>query len=121
MDALKTRTYEATGASASITLNQPERGNSITLDMPREIAACDERANLDAEMHVIALAGNGKGFCGGYDLVLAAEYGFSADAASDVSAGSPLDPRVQLANHDFEGGWDPMVDFAMMSRNVRRL
>ena len=42
-------------------------------EMPREIASCVERANLDPEVHVIALAGNGKGFCGGYDLVVSAE------------------------------------------------
>ena len=41
--------------------------------MPRELAACVERANLDPEVHVIALAGNGTGFCGGYDLVASAE------------------------------------------------
>jgi enoyl-CoA hydratase/carnithine racemase len=119
MKQLSTLTYETTGRIARIFLNRPERGNGITLDMPREIAACVERANLDPNVHVIALAGNGKGFCGGYDLVLAAEHGFSADADSNVPAGSPLDPRVQLANHDPEGFWDPMVDFAMMSRNVR--
>jgi enoyl-CoA hydratase len=116
---LKTLTYETTGRIARITLNRPERGNGITLDMPQEIAACVERANLDPSVHVIALAGNGKGFCGGYDLVLAAEHGFSADAAANAPAGSPLDPRVQLANHDPSGTWDPMIDYAMMSRNVR--
>jgi enoyl-CoA hydratase len=116
---LKTVTYDTTDHIARITLNRPERGNGITLDMPQEIAACVERANLDPNVSVIALAGNGKGFCGGYDLVLAAEHGFSADADSSVPAGSPLDPRVQLANHDPAGAWDPMVDFAMMSRNVR--
>ena len=62
-----------TGAIARITLNRPERGNGITLEMPRELAACVERANLDPEVHVIALAGNGTGFCGGYDLVASAE------------------------------------------------
>jgi hypothetical protein len=44
--------------------------------MPRELADCVERANLDPEVHVIAviaLAGNGSGFCGGYDLVASAE------------------------------------------------
>ena len=46
--------------------------------MPRELAACVERANLDPEVHVIALAGNGSGFCGGYDLVESAE-GMGAD------------------------------------------
>ena len=122
MDNLKTVTYETSGRVARITLNRPERGNGITLDMPVEIAACVERANLDASVSVIALAGNGKGFCGGYDLVLAAEHGFSVDAGStspEGLEGSPLDPRVQLANHDPSGTWDPLVDYAMMSRNVR--
>ena len=38
--------------------------------MPRELAECVEQANLDPDVHVIALAGEGKGFCGGYDLVV---------------------------------------------------
>ena len=59
MDMLETLTYEVTGAIARITLNRPERGNGITLEMPRELAACVERANLDPAVHVIALAGNG--------------------------------------------------------------
>ena len=41
--------------------------------MPVELAECVERANLDPEVHAIALAGNGTGFCGGYDLVASAE------------------------------------------------
>ena len=65
--------YEKRGPVAHITLNRPERGNGITLEMPRELGACVERANLDPEVHVIALAGNGSGFCGGYDLVTSAE------------------------------------------------
>jgi enoyl-CoA hydratase len=88
--------------------------------MPRELAACVERANLDPEVHVIALAGNGSGFCGGYDLVASAE-GRMGEELADGSApeGSPIDPVVQARNHDPEGSWDPVVDFQMMSRNVR--
>jgi enoyl-CoA hydratase/carnithine racemase len=120
MDALETLTYEVTGPIARITLNRPERGNAINLEMPREIAACVERANLDPAVHVIALAGNGKGFCGGYDLVTMAEEGLERVARPPtVEAGSPLDPRVQAANHDPSRPWDPMVDYAFMSRNVR--
>ncbi len=70
---LETLTYERDGRIARITLDRPERGNGITLEMPRELAACVERANLDPEVHAIALAGNGTGFCGGYDLVESAE------------------------------------------------
>ena len=37
----------------------------------------------------------------------------------DPEAGSPLSPGVQAYNHDPDNTWDPMVDYAMMSRNVR--
>ncbi len=46
MDQFKSITYETTGRIARLTLNRPERGNGITLEMPDEIAACVERANL---------------------------------------------------------------------------
>jgi enoyl-CoA hydratase len=115
VEELSTMTYEADGRIARITLNRPDRGNGITLEMPRELAACVERANLDPEVHAIALSGNGSGFCGGYDLVAFAE-GAAAGAGDD---GSPLDPAVQAANHDPGQVWDPVLDFQMMWRNVR--
>ncbi len=104
MQTLSTLIYEKTGAIARITLNRPERGNGITLTMPREIAACVERANLDPEVHVIALSGKGKGFCGGYDLVDSAEA--LEVGTGEGGPGSPLDPAVQKRNHDPQGGWD---------------
>ena len=133
MDTLKTLTYDVTGRIARITLNRPERGNGITFEMPAELAACVERANLDRSVHVIALSGNGKGFCGGYDLVLFAEQKLDGETErsavrsqmsevgehASLPTGSPLDPTVQLANHDPNQTWDPMLDYAMMSRNVR--
>jgi enoyl-CoA hydratase len=111
-----TLSYETADRVARITLDRPESGNGITLEMPVEIAACVERANLDPYVHVIALAGNGSGFCGGYDLAGSAE-AWREDAAP--AAGSPLDPEVIEANHAPGTDWDPVVDFQMMSRNVR--
>ena len=116
-EQLSTLTYEVTGRVARITLNRPERGNGITPAMPRELADCVERADLDPAVHVIALAGNGKGFCGGYDLVESAEGMGSARAAE--TKGSPIDPAVIAANHNPEKPWDPTLDYAMMRRNVR--
>jgi enoyl-CoA hydratase len=89
--------------------------------MPRELGACVERANLDPEVHVIALAGNGTGFCGGYDLGSAEAFGSNPEqrATSNEQPGSPLDPATVAANHDPNATWDPVVDFQMMSRNVR--
>ncbi len=115
---LTTMTYERDGRIARITLDRPERGNGITAAMPRELAACVERANLDPEVHVIALAGNGTGFCGGYDLVESAE-GMGLHEDDSVPEGSPIDPFVMAKNHDPNGQWDPVTDYQMMSRNVR--
>src|ERR671917_2399572 len=97
---METLTYAVEGRVARITLNRPERGNGITLAMPRELADCVEEASLDPAVHVIALTGAGKGFCGGYDLVEFAEGG-------------------TLPNHDPSQPWDPVVDWQMMSRNLR--
>ncbi|HEY0631654.1 MAG TPA: crotonase/enoyl-CoA hydratase family protein [Thermoleophilaceae bacterium] len=115
---MSTLTYEVAGRVARITLDRPERGNGITLEMPRELAAAVEQADLDPAVHVIALSGNGKGFCGGYDLVQSAERGEERFGDANA-AGSPLDPATIAANHDPGGTWDPMVDYAMMRRNVR--
>ena len=120
METLKTLTYEVENRIARITLNRPERGNGITMDLPRELAECVEKANLDPDVHVIALAGNGSGFCGGYDLVESAEERLEGDANEHRPAGSALDPATQAANHDPNKNWDPTVDYAMMSRNVKR-
>jgi enoyl-CoA hydratase len=113
-------TYEVSDRVARITLDRPARGNGITRLMVSELERCVERADLDPAVHVVLLAGNGKGFCGGYDLVESAE-GQGRLGEEDLAAppGSPLDPAVMAANHDPAGSWDPLVDHAMMSRNVR--
>jgi enoyl-CoA hydratase len=119
-----TMTYEVRGRVARITLNRPERGNGITRRLVTELEQCVERADLDPRVHVMLLSGNGKGFCGGYDLVESAESmvptspGQEADGAGAL-AGSPLDPAVMAENHDPSRTWDPVVDYAMMGRNVR--
>ena len=59
-------TYSVSGRRATITLNRPERMNAIDRHMPREIAEAVAAANEDNDVHVIVLAGAGKGFCGGY-------------------------------------------------------
>ena len=127
-EALRAVRYEVTGRVARITLDRPERGNGITRRLIEELECCVERADLDPAVHVILLAGNGKGFCGGYDLVESAEGGgvsvendavTSAEGERAPLSGSPLDPAVIAANHDPAGTWDAMVDYAMMSRNAR--
>ncbi|HEV2998809.1 MAG TPA: crotonase/enoyl-CoA hydratase family protein [Solirubrobacteraceae bacterium] len=119
MRDLETITYEAADRVARITLNRPERGNGITRRLVGELERCVEHADLDPAVHVILLSGNGKGFCGGYDLVESAECRGLTGEALDPPPGSPIDPRVMAMNHDPSRTWDPMVDYGMMGRNVR--
>jgi enoyl-CoA hydratase len=111
--------YEVVDRIARITLDRPERGNGITPALVGELAECVERADLDPAVHVLLLSGNGPGFCGGYDLVESAEGMGAAATEGRGEPGSPLEPAVMAANHDPRETWDPMVDYAMMSRNVR--
>ena len=121
MPVFTSLTYETADRICRITLDRPDRGNGLTRTLIEELATAVEHADLDPAVHVILLAGNGKGFCGGYDLVDSAEaQGFEgADHGAEVPAGAATRPEVMAANHDPSGTWDPMVDHTMMSRNVR--
>ncbi|MFE9580111.1 crotonase/enoyl-CoA hydratase family protein [Nocardia sp. NPDC006044] len=112
----RTLTYEVTDRIARITFNRPEHGNAITADTPIELAHAVERADLDPRVHVMVVSGRGKGFCGGYDLSIFAESSFDSGAGASSPTGTVLDPVVQARNHNPWGTWDPMVDYAMMSR-----
>jgi enoyl-CoA hydratase len=115
----RTVRYESAGGIARIVLDRPERGNALTLQLLAELAECIERADLDPGVRVLALSGSGAGFCGGYDLLESAEGMHSSQRDGEQQhAGSPIDPAVVAANHDPAQTWDPMLDYAMMSRNV---
>ena len=99
--------YQCNGRIATITLNRPERMNAIDLNMPGEIADAVTRANQDDNIHVIILAGSGKGFCGGYDLI-------------DFAEKAGEQPGSQLGNNPNESkAWDPMSDFYGMYQNTQ--
>lgn len=91
--------YAVEDRVATITLNRPERLNAIDGRMPGELRRAVERADADADVHVIVLSGAGKGFCGGYDLALFAEREGEFHGCQEMP-------------------WDPTLDYAMMSRNT---
>jgi enoyl-CoA hydratase len=95
----ETLLYEVADRVATITLNRPERLNAINDVMPGELRRAVERADADADVHVMVLQGAGKGFCGGYDLARYAESEGEAHGTQDMP-------------------WDPTLDYAMMSRNT---
>ena len=83
--------YATDGAVATITLNRPERLNTIVPPMPDEVEAAVERAIRDEAVKVIVVRGAGRAFCAGYDF----GDGMSAWA-----------PHVST-----DGRWDPGKDF----------
>jgi enoyl-CoA hydratase len=93
--------YESDGRIARITLNRPEVLNAIDDDLPRELAAAVERADTDEAVHVIVLAGAGRAFCAGYDLMHYAQ----KDGANRYTQDMP---------------WDPMKDYTFMMRNTEQ-
>ncbi|MCW3033454.1 MAG: enoyl-CoA hydratase [Solirubrobacteraceae bacterium] len=85
--------YATDGAIATITLNRPERLNTIVPPMPDELQDAVERASLDGAVKVIVLRGAGRAFCAGFDF---------GGGFHHWDEGMTTDGR-----------WDPGKDFAM--------
>jgi len=60
--------YEQDGAVATITLNRPERLNTIVPPMPDELEQAVIAANRAGDVRVIILRGAGRAFCAGFDF-----------------------------------------------------
>ena len=56
------------GGVLTVTLNRPEKKNAIDTPMIAGLLGAIERADLDAEVRVVALRGAGADFCAGMDL-----------------------------------------------------
>src|SRR5437660_12720333 len=89
----ETLLYHTADAVASITLNRPERLNTIVPPMPEELEAAVHRAIADTSVKVIVLRGAGRAFCAGFDL---------GEGFHHWDEGLTTDGR-----------WDPGKDFAM--------
>jgi enoyl-CoA hydratase/carnithine racemase len=88
----QTLLYGADGPVATITLNRPERLNTIVPPMPDEFESAVREATFDPDVKVIVLRGAGRAFCAGYDF----SGGFHH-----------WDEMITT-----EGQWDPGKDFA---------
>jgi enoyl-CoA hydratase len=64
----ETLLYATAGPVATITLNRPERLNTIVPPMPDEFEEAIRLATLDASVKVIVIRGAGRSFCAGYDF-----------------------------------------------------
>ncbi len=91
--------FERTDRIGRITLNRPDVMNAIDDEVPALLSEAVAAANADPQVHTIILSGNGPAFCAGYDLTYYAEGNGSGQVTQEMP-------------------WDPMKDFAFMSRNT---
>lgn len=60
--------YAKSGAIATVTLNRPDKYNTLRLEMLQEMENALMDANHDKAVKVIVLEGAGDSFCGGFDF-----------------------------------------------------
>jgi enoyl-CoA hydratase/carnithine racemase len=60
--------YEEEGSVATITLNRPDRLNSLTFEVYRELTDLFALLRNRDEVRVVVITGRGKGFCSGGDV-----------------------------------------------------
>ncbi len=96
--------YEIDDGTATITLDRPERGNSLAPAMQRmfrEIWA-DVRENRDVRVAIVTAAGE-RHFCTGFDVAEA-----ESDEAEEVFANRPLADAVHWSPHQ-NRVWKPVL------------
>jgi len=59
---------EKSGGVVTLTLNRPDRLNSLTTQMYRELSNIMRQVNQDDDTKVVVITGAGKGFCAGSDV-----------------------------------------------------
>lgn len=84
--------YEVADHIATITLNAPERMNTISRAMLNDLSAALLRANEDTAVRCVVLTGAGRAFCAGLDL-REAKPGNTSGIANDNSTRTTLDLR----------------------------
>lgn len=99
--------YEERDRLAIITLNRPEKLNTLNEALLAAFAAAVDRAEASEAARAIILRGAGRAFSAGYDL-------------NPNPAATPPVPRNPPPRNPPPGVWDPVRDYAFMSRNVRR-
>jgi len=79
--------YERDGRVAIITLNRPERMNTMGDDLPERALEALERAADDADVWAVILTGAGRAFCAGGDLGAMAEGKTARERATSSDQG----------------------------------
>jgi len=99
--------YEEGDDIAIISLNRPDRLNTLTEGVVEGVANGIDRATKSKSVRAIVLRGEGRAFTAGYDLVAGEAGGWTSPYDAP-----PVDTR--------EGAWDPVRDYQWMNANVQR-
>lgn len=91
---MNTVNFEVKDKIATITMNRPEKLNAINNEMIQDLFEAFWMVNEDDDIWVAVLAGEGRAFCTGHDLVMAG--GDKADAKPGAPTGSTDDLYVYL-------------------------
>jgi len=103
--------YEEKGSVAIVTLNRPDKMNTLTEGVVQGIADAIDRATASRPVRSIVLRGAGPTLTGGYDL------NPGADASIEEGWSSPFDAPGPERR---AGAWDPVRDLQFMGNNVKR-
>ena len=100
--------YHEHDSVAFITLNRPEKLNTLNEPLLQGLADALDEAAASKGARAVILRGAGRAFSAGYDLN-PTPGGPRFQAAYDAPAPEPR-----------EGAWDPVRDYAFMGKNVKR-
>lgn len=107
--------YDERDDIAIITLNRPEKKNTLTDAVIQGIADGIDTATKSPDVVAVVLRGAGGTLTAGYDLTA----GDGSGAGSDSPAGWST-PYGARGPEPRAGAWDPVRDYQFMHHNVRR-
>ncbi len=107
--------YEERDDIAVITLNRPEKKNTLTDAVIQGIADGIDAATKSREVAAVVLRGAGDTFTAGYDLT--AGSGSGTSGGDEPGWSTPYGAKGPTPR---EGAWDPVRDYQFMGNNVRR-
>src|SRR5690606_41911604 len=85
--------YEVADHIATITLNAPDRMNTISGPMLDQLTKCLQKADADPEVRCVILTGAGRAFCAGLDLRAQTQGGGLAIGSIGGVTFTTLDPK----------------------------
>ncbi len=104
--------YEERDDIAIITLNRPDKKNTLTDAVIQGVADGIDRASRSKAVAAVVLRGAGDTLTAGYDL--------TADAGDPGELRGWSTPYGAVGPEPREGAWDPVRDWQFMGNNVRR-